>query len=160
MNGKLAAIALILAPSLAAAEGNHAGGHGHATQMALGEPAQHAPTRTVRIVMTENHGAAEPYVFDQKELSFAAGETVRLLIVNEGEEEHEFVMDTVHAIAEHKVLMERFPEMEHDDANAVRLKPGEEAEIVWTFGEPGTFQFACLLPGHYDNGMHGDLVVN
>ncbi|NDW02705.1 plastocyanin/azurin family copper-binding protein, partial [Salipiger sp. PrR002] len=30
----------------------------------------------------------------------------------------------------------------------------------WTFGEPGTFEFACLLPGHYEAGMHGPLTVN
>ena len=42
-------------------------------------------------------------------------------------------MDTVEANAEHKELMARFPEMEHDDPNAVRLQPGETGEILWTF---------------------------
>ena len=37
---------------------------------------------------------------------------------------------------------------------------GEEAEIVWTFGEAGEFEFACLIPGHYEAGMHGPLAIN
>jgi len=58
------------------------------------------------------------------------------------------------------IYLEKFPEMEHDDPNAVRLEPGEEAEIIWTFGEAGTFEFACLLPGHYEAGMHGPIIIN
>ena len=150
------ALALALAPGLALAGGKHAGGH----EMALGEPAHGHATRTVEVVMNEDYEGEKPFVFDREELSFEAGETVRLRIVNAGEQVHEFVMDTAEANAEHKALMERFPEMEHDDPNAVRLEPGEEAEILWTFGEPGTFEFACLLPGHYEGGMHGPLVVN
>ena len=98
-------------------------------------------------------------VVRERELSFAAGETVRLVITNKGELEHEFVMDTVEANAEHKELMARFPEMEHDDPNAVRLQPGETGEILWTFTNAGEFEFACLMLGHYEAGMHGPLNV-
>ncbi|MGR3793002.1 cupredoxin domain-containing protein [Vannielia sp. SX4] len=149
-------LASALAPLSAMADGTHGGGH----KMMLGEPGHGQATRTVKVVMTEDYEAENVYIFDQKELSFSAGETVRLVIVNEGEEVHEFVMDTAEANAEHKALMEKFPEMEHDDPNAVRLEPGEEAEIIWTFGEAGTFEFACLLPGHYEAGMHGPLTIN
>ena len=64
------------------------------------------------------------------------------------------------AVAEHKELMNEFPEMEHDDPNAVRLAPGEKGEIIWTFANAGSFQFACLIPCHYEAGMHGALSVN
>jgi uncharacterized cupredoxin-like copper-binding protein len=146
--------ALALAPVVASAAGSHSGGHG----MAIGAAAGNEPSRTVEIVMRETDSGE--YVFEPGELRFSEGETVRLHIVNAGEQEHEFVMDTPHSIAEHKVLMEKFPEMEHDEPNAVRLRPGEEADIVWTFGEEGTYQFACLLLGHYEAGMHGSLIVN
>lgn len=160
MKTAIAALAIMLAPTLALAGGTHSGGHGHEKAMAVGKPAETSPTRTVNVVMKEDYDGENVYIFDQKELIFSAGETVRLHIVNEGEEVHEFVMDTMHANAEHKEMMARFPEMEHDDPNAVRLEPGEEAEILWTFVNPGTFEFACLLPGHYEGGMHGALVVN
>lgn len=160
MKKVLAVLAIALSPTIVLAAGTHSGGHGHDEDMAVGKPAATAPSRTVKVVMKEDYDGEEIYIFDHEKLTFEAGETVRLHIVNEGEEVHEFVMDTKHANAEHKELMAKFPEMEHDDPNAVRLEPGEEAEILWTFTNAGTFEFACLLPGHYENGMHGPLIVN
>lgn len=179
MKKALAVLAIALSPTLVLAAGTQSGGHGHdetkpATAhghsddhphghedgMAVGKPAEAGPTRTIKVVMKEDYEGDNVYIFDQKELTFAAGETVRLHIVNEGEEVHEFVMDTMEANAKHKELMAKFPEMEHDDPNAVRLEPGQEAEILWTFANSGTFEFACLLPGHYEAGMHGALIVN
>jgi uncharacterized cupredoxin-like copper-binding protein len=55
--------------------------------------------------------------------------------------------------------MEKFPEMEHADPNAIRLAPGARGEIIWTFANAGEFSFACLVPGHYDSGMKGDISV-
>ena len=69
-------------------------------------------------------------------------------------------MDTLDNNAKHKALMAKFPEMEHDDPNAIRLQPGEEGTIVWNFANAGSFEFACLIPGHYESGMHGALTVN
>mgnify|MGYP001434151253 CR=1 FL=1 len=160
MKKVLSVLAIALSPTVALATGTHSGGHGHDEGMAVGKPAEDAANRTVKVVMNEDYDGEEIYIFDKEKLTFAAGETVRLHIVNEGEEVHEFVMDTMEANAEHKEMMAKFPEMEHDDPNAVRLEPGEEAEILWTFTNAGTFEFACLLPGHYENGMHGPLIVN
>ncbi|MCB1342722.1 MAG: cupredoxin family protein [Pseudooceanicola sp.] len=165
-----AALALAAAlPGVALAAGTHEGGHGHGDaghghggaqhgMMEIGQPATGAPGRTVEITMRETDDGR--MIFEPGDLSFQPGETVRLKITNAGESEHEFVMDTMHAIAEHKALMEKFPEMEHDDPNAVRLSPGETGEILWTFGASGKFGYACLIPGHYDAGMHGPLHVN
>jgi uncharacterized cupredoxin-like copper-binding protein len=49
--------------------------------------------------------------------------------------------------------------MQHHDANAVRLAPGKDTAILWRFTKAGTFEFACLIPGHYEAGMHGRVVV-
>ncbi|SCW80184.1 Copper binding protein, plastocyanin/azurin family, partial [Rhizobium mongolense subsp. loessense] len=54
---------------------------------------------------------------------------------------------------------EKFPEMEHDDPNSIRLPAGQSGEIVWKFTTGGEFKFACLIPGHYEAGMHGDVTV-
>jgi uncharacterized cupredoxin-like copper-binding protein len=158
MKTGLITLAMAIAPFVAHAAGTHSDGHGH-DEMALGKPAESEPSRTVEVVMKEDYDGENIYIFDKDKLTFAAGETVRLHIVNAGEEVHEFVMDTAEANAEHKAMMAKFPEMEHDDPNAVRLNPGEEADIVWTYGEQGTYEFACLLPGHYEAGMHGPLII-
>lgn len=150
-----AALVALSAPLHAA--GNHDGGHDG--EMAIGQPGDPSQVdRTVEVSMVETEDAE--MLFEPRDLSFEAGETVRFVITNTGMLEHEFVLDTTEEIAEHKEMMERFPEMEHDDPNALRLKPGESGEIVWTFADDGTFEYACLIPGHYESGMHGPLVVN
>ena len=49
--------------------------------------------------------------------------------------------------------------MEHDDPNGVRLAPKKTAEILWKFTKAGTFEYACLIPGHLEAGMHGKVIV-
>lgn len=150
-------LATSIAPALLLASPGHENG-----QMAVGMPAMHSqkPTRTINVILREDYDRDRPFVFEPSDLTFAKDETVRLLISNEGDETHEFAMDTIDENAEHRELMAKFPEMEHDDPNAVRLDPGEKAEIVWTFNKSGTFEFACLLPGHYEGGMYGSLIVD
>jgi uncharacterized cupredoxin-like copper-binding protein len=153
-----AALVAALASGGAFAAGSHSGGHEtDKAAMALGQPGG-TPDRIVEIIMKETDDGE--MIFEPGDLAFTAGETVRLQIRNAGDNEHEFVMDTPSSIQEHKDVMERFPEMEHDEPNAVRLLPGESAEILWTFGDTGTYEYACLLFGHYEAGMHGPLIIN
>jgi uncharacterized cupredoxin-like copper-binding protein len=140
------------------AGGNHAGGHGEAAMMAIGKPGHLSKAkRSVTITMMEKDDGG--MVFEPSSLSVKEGETLRLQFVNKGELDHEFVMDLQEGIMEHKALMEKFPEMEHDDPNSIKLAPGTTGEIVWTFAKAGDFGFACLIPGHYDSGMKGRIKV-
>ena len=158
----LALIALIAAPAVALGAGSHSGGHGHDDdghmKMAVGQPGKASEAnKTVEVIMKETNDGA--MIFEPSELSVEAGETIRFVVKNAGELEHEFVLDDHHGVMEHKALMEKFPEMEHDDPNSVRLDPGSEGEVVWKFTNAGEFEFACLIPGHYDSGMKGMLKV-
>jgi uncharacterized cupredoxin-like copper-binding protein len=49
--------------------------------------------------------------------------------------------------------------MEHDEAHMVHVKPAKAEPLVWNFNRAGEFQFACLIPGHYEAGMVGTIVV-
>ncbi len=150
-----AAMLALAVPAFAA--GEHDGGHGD--EMAIGMPGDAAQVdRTVELSMVETDDGE--MLFEPRDLSFDKGETVRFVITNTGDLEHEMVLDTSDEIQEHKALMEEFPDMAHDDPNAVRLEPGETGEIVWTFANDGAFEYACLIPGHHESGMHGPLVVN
>ncbi|MCC4299059.1 MAG: plastocyanin/azurin family copper-binding protein [Aurantimonas coralicida] len=145
---------LLAAPAYAA--GSHAGGHDD--EMALGKAGEASQvTRTVEVSMVETDDGR--MVFEPKTIDVKEGETVRFTFQNKGELPHEFVMDTSGSIQEHKEVMERFPEMEHADPNSISLQPGETGEILWTFTNTGDFEFACLIPGHYESGMHGPLTV-
>ncbi|AXS42097.1 cupredoxin family protein [Breoghania sp. L-A4] len=158
-----AAIAL-LSVTTALAAGSHTGGHGHddkaaaGQHMAIGKPGMAADvSRTVEVEMLETDDGR--MIFRPDRVDVKRGETVRFSLVNNGELEHEFVLDHMAANAEHKAMMAKFPEMEHDDPNAARLVPGATGEIIWTFTNDGGFEFACLIPGHYESGMRGDLSV-
>lgn len=146
-------LASLATPAIAA--GNHAGGHG---EMAVGEPGQKTKvTQTIRVSMKETDDGR--MVFTPDSFKVRKGQTIRFAVKNDGEVDHEFVLDQEDKVMEHKALMEKFPEMEHDDPNAIRLAPGESGEIVWKFTNDGVFKVACLVPGHYDAGMHGNVTV-
>ena len=157
MKNLLTAILIAAALSTTAlAAGSHEGGHGEA--MAVGEPGNKAKaTQTIRVTMKETDDGK--MIFTPNTFTVRKGQTITFAIKNAGELDHEFVLDQEDKVMEHKALMEKFPEMEHDDPNAIRLAAGESGEIIWKFTNDGTFKIACLVPGHYDAGMHGDVTV-
>ena len=150
----LAALLAMSASALASGSGDHT----H-DEMAIGAPGDASKvTRSISVEMKET--SSGKMLFSPQRFTVREGDTIRIKFVNIGETDHEFVMDTVEAVLEHKKLMEQFPEMEHDDPNAIRLQPGGKGEIIWTFTKPGDFAFGCLIPGHYEAGMKGDILVN
>ncbi|MDE2361087.1 MAG: cupredoxin family protein [Hyphomicrobiales bacterium] len=149
------AAGLGLAFSIGAATPSFAhGDEKHFSAGAPGDPKK--PARTVEIVMHEGDGAMS---FTPDRVEARRGEQVRFILRNEGALAHEFMLATVRENDEHAKVMERFPDMEHDDPNGKRLDPGKSAEILWKFTKRGTFEFACLIPGHRQAGMHGTVVV-
>lgn len=110
-------------------------------------------TRTIEISMSDMMR------FTPDSLNIKQGETVRLLIKNNGRIPHEFVLGTKAEISEHAEMMKKNPEMEHVDASSARVAPGKTAEIIWQFTKPGKFLYACLIPGHWDAGMQGSVTV-
>ncbi len=151
------AIAALLSLTAASAFAAGSGDHSHDELMIgrAGNPTEAA--RTINITMMETDDGK--MVFEPATFTAKKGETLKLTFINKGEVDHEFVMDSHEAIIEHKAVMEKFPEMEHDDPNAIRLQPGAKGEIVWTFATAGEFSFGCLIPGHYESGMKGDIKV-
>jgi uncharacterized cupredoxin-like copper-binding protein len=123
---------------------------------AAGEPgAAHGPTREIQVVASDSDGRMR---FAPARIEVARGEQVRFAIRNAGALTHEFVIGTKSENAEHARMMAAMPDMKHDDPNAVTIPAGGSASLIWRFTMAGAFEFACLIPGHYDLGMHG--VVN
>lgn len=87
------------------------------------------------------------------------GETIRFVVANAGKLLHEMVIGTEQELREHAAMMKKFPKMEHDEPYMTHVKGRRKGEIVWNFNRPGTFQFACLIPGHFEAGMVGTIVV-
>lgn len=110
-------------------------------------------TRTVAVDMTD------AMRFNPGSITVRPGETVRFRVRNLGLLRHEFVLGTDAELKEHAQLMQKFPEMEHEEPNMVSLAPGAAGEVVWRFGKAGKVSFACLQPGHYEAGMRGAVDV-
>ncbi len=98
--------------------------------------------------------------FSPERIDAKLDETVRFRMRNSGQLMHEFVIGTQQENAKHYELMKKFPNMEHDQPWMAHVAPGKTGEIVWKFNRAGQFEFACLIAGHYDAGMVGQLRVS
>jgi uncharacterized cupredoxin-like copper-binding protein len=114
------------------------------------------PRKVGRIVRL---GMSDALRYTPSSITVRRGETVRFIVHNEGKLLHEMILGTPQDLQAHAELMRKFPGMEHADANMTHVKPGADGEIVWQFTRAGTFQFACLVPGHFEAGMVGKVTV-
>lgn len=109
--------------------------------------------RTLDIRMTDNMR------FTPDRIEVREGETVRLRVVNAGKVLHELVIGTRQELQEHAAMMRKFPNMEHDEPYMAHVSAGKSGALVWNFNRPGEFEFACLIPGHFEAGMVGKITV-
>ena len=122
----------------------NAHGHAHAAPKAstkstpfgrAGDPAKVQRTIDIRMSDTMRFAPAS--------LTIRRGETVRLLVANDGKLMHELVLGTEPALRKHAQAMRDNPNMaHHDEVNAVHVQPG----AVWTFDRAGQFGYACFVP--------------
>jgi uncharacterized cupredoxin-like copper-binding protein len=109
--------------------------------------------RTVKIDM------ADTMRYSPSEISIKRGETVRFEATNNGKVMHEIVLGTMRELKEHADLMKKHPGMEHDEPYMAHVAPGKTERLVWQFTKPGEFFYGCLIPGHFEAGMVGRIVV-
>ena len=149
-------IALALATSVsgaawAAGSGGHDHDHSSGHQMQV--------DRTVEVT-------ANDIEFDMSEIDVMPGETIRFLIHNQGEMDHDFTIgDHATQMAHRQEMMEMMHGGHdmmghmHGAQNAVMIPPGETRELIWTFAETEGLEFGCNVPGHYEAGMHGQFMT-
>lgn len=158
----LAAAVLLGAARVARAHGKPQHGPQHGPQAGplrneqkdwgiAGEPKAAQRTIAVRMLDTMR--------FEPAHIDVRLNDTVRFVARNSGRVMHEFVIGTKAANEAHATLMLKFPDMEHSEPYMVHVPPGQRGEIVWTFNRAGTFEFACLIAGHYQAGMVGTITV-
>ncbi|MDH3463699.1 MAG: hypothetical protein OEM32_08760 [Acidimicrobiia bacterium] len=115
--------------------------------------------------------------YDPGSLDIVAGETIVFRINNAGEFEHEFRLSNAHRIEEHIAsgheghgdegemaegeMGEGGHHMEDGDI-MIELEPGDVAELVVKFPTDMTVftDLVCLIPDHYEEGMHTDIVYD
>lgn len=135
-----------------ASKEKHAMENEHAA--AFGKPGEAAKvSRTMTVDMNDT------MKFFPEKLNVRKGETIRFIVKNSGKIKHEMVLGSMKELKEHAAMMKKTPEMEHADENMVAVDPGKTGEIIWQFTKAGTFDFACLQPGHFEAGMKGMVTV-
>lgn len=144
--GAAAAAALLLSAPAVFADA----GHMHA----IGKPGEAKNvTRTIEVTMNDEMR------YLPASIQVKRNETIRFVVKNVGQMKHEMVLGLDKDLKEHAALMQKHPEMEHDDPNAVAVEPGKTGEMIWHFTRAGNFKFACLQPGHFEAGMVGKVTV-
>lgn len=146
-------LAIVIAASLYALSyyNEHGGdgrGHDHATPAQVTAPAM----RELRIEVDDTMR------FVPAKWEAQAGEPIRIILVNKGKVDHELVIGTEKELIAHAKEMANPGAKGHHHTNEISAKPGQQAELVWTFKEPGQYAMACFEPGHYEAGMKG--VIN
>jgi len=111
------------------------------------------PTKTIEI------GMSDEMRFTPDVIKVKVGDVVMFKHENKGQLGHEFVLGTADSLDEHAEMMKKFPGMEHAEPYMAHVAAGEHGSIMWKFSEAGEFAFGCLVPGHYDSGMKGKVIV-
>jgi len=109
---------------------------------------------TAEMPRTVTVAALDPFTFAPARIPIRADETVRFVVTNEGEVEHEFVIGSREELLEHAMVMTHGG-MREDTSTAIRVIPGQTKELVFTFGSATDIGYGCLVPGHYPAGMSG-----
>lgn len=146
-------LAIVIAASLyALSYYNEHGGDGHGHDHAM--PAQvTAPAMKELRIEVDDTMRFVPAKWEAQ-----AGEPIRIILVNKGKVDHELVIGTEKELIAHAKEMANPGAKGHHHTNEISAKPGQQAELVWTFKEPGQYAMACFEPGHYEAGMKG--VIN
>ena len=142
------------------------GAHGDAApaakQKRTGSPEQTAfgregdtarATRTIKVDMNDTMR------FSPDTIQIRRGSVVRFEVTNSGKVMHEMVLGTMKELKEHAELMRKHPGMEHDAPYMAHVAPGKTESIVWEFTKFGEFYYDCLIPGHFEAGMIGKIIV-
>ncbi len=131
--------------------------------------------RIIEIKMYDNY--YEPNLIKVKK-----GETIKFIVRNLGEMVHEYNIATkemhikhqheMQKLVDHGILMvdkidkEKMKKMSkmdhslgHSHANSVMVEPKKTGEIVWKFSKNLTLEMACNIPGHYETGMVGKIII-
>jgi len=100
--------------------------------------------------------------FSPDEIVVKRGEAIRFVVRNSGKVVHEMVIGTLDDLREHAEMMKKMAQADHHHhhaPNMIEVAPGKTGRIGWQFTHAGEFHYGCLIPGHFDAGMIGKIVV-
>ncbi|SPJ32757.1 cupredoxin domain-containing protein [Kushneria phyllosphaerae] len=137
-------------------------GHDHASSSSAASEAP-AVARTIDI-------KAGSMWFDPDQLQVAPGTTVRFRIENVAMIPHEFSIGSASMQQHHREMMQQQGGHHgegnqgdgHDNmmSSSVTIEPGATQTLIWTAPTHGDrIEYACFIPGHYEAGMKGTVML-
>ena len=131
--------------------------------------------RVVNIKMYDNY-------YEPNLVKIKKGETIKFVVENLGEMVHEYNIGTkemhikhqpeMQKLIDHEILMvdkidkikmKKMSKMDHSlshsHTNSVMLEPKTSGVIIWKFTKDINLEMACNIPGHYETGMFGNLII-
>ena len=98
--------------------------------------------------------------FKPEKINIKVGETIRFEIKNNGKLLHEMVIGTKQVLDKHAEMMAKASQIWSMMSRIWRMyRPVKMVKLFGNSIEPGTFDFACLIAGHYQAGMVGKIEV-
>ena len=131
--------------------------------------------RTINIKMYDNY-------YEPNSIKVKKGETIKFIVQNLGEMVHEYNIANKEMHIKHQPEMEKMVEHEillvdkidmdkmkrmskedhslsHSHSNSVLLEPKKTGELIWKFSKNIDLEMACNVPGHYQIGMVGKIII-
>ena len=131
--------------------------------------------RVVNIKMYDNY-------YEPNLVKIKKGETIKFIIENLGEMVHEYNIGSkkmhinhqleMQKLIDHEIIlvdkidkikMKKMSKMDHSlshsHTNSVMLEPKTSGVIIWKFTKDINLEMACNIPGHYETGMFGNLII-
>lgn len=123
--------------------------------MAIASPANQSMTTEVRVHLGNEK---DELVFVPDHFEFSAGKRYKLILDNPSSQKHYFTAkDFADAIWTQKVEAGK---VEIKGAiHELELKPGAVAEWVFVPLKPGHYSLRCVIPGHTEAGMTGEIAI-
>lgn len=106
------------------ASGTHDHSHGE-MKFSVGEPGKGKPDRRISVSMQDTMR----FVFEPALGELKNGEIIEFNVSNDGQIQHEFSIGNADDQMKHSLMMQKMPNMKHNDPNTVSLAPGEFATV-------------------------------
>jgi uncharacterized cupredoxin-like copper-binding protein len=113
------------------------------------------PRKVKRVIKIE---MSDTMRYFPDEIRVKRGDTVRFVLRNGGKSPHEMVIGSMEELKKRATLV-RHGDAKVSGPGAAHVAAGSTARFVWQFTRPGEYYYACLIPGHFDAGMIGTIVV-
>jgi hypothetical protein len=93
------------------------------------------------------------YQVSMSPMALPVNTPLRFVITNHGSIAHQVMLEAAGAI-------NRPHQMYGQDTVLVTIEAGQTETVLWVIDQPGEYQLACHIPGHYEGGMVQTFAVN